>query len=70
MSGEIDAGARLEVTLTAKQWNNLLTLANEGLVALAALLTEIQRQCMNQGSVVERMPTNAEMQNVTYTHGR
>ena len=58
MSGtEIDQNTPLLVTLPARQWNSMIGLANEGLGALAALLNEVQRQCMQQS---QQRPDEAE----------
>jgi len=47
MSG-FEPNHELHVSLEARKWNALLTLANEGLGNLAAILSEVQRQCMQQ----------------------
>jgi hypothetical protein len=48
MSGMIDPNASLMVELTARQWNALLAVANDGLTAMAATLGDVQRQLMEQ----------------------
>jgi len=58
MSG-FEPNHELHVSLQAKQWNALLSLANEGLGTLAAILSEVQRQCMGQqrgAPMPEHMP--------------
>jgi len=56
MSGtQIEPTTPLLVTLPARQWNSLIGLANEGLGALAALLNEVQRQCV-QASAPQSEP--------------
>ena len=47
MSG-FEPNHELHVSLQVKQWNALLSLANEGLSNLVAILSEVQRQCMQQ----------------------
>ena len=65
MSDTIDQNRLLHVSLTARQWNNLLTMANEGLNALNAMMGEIQRQCIEQTRVTppvvrQEVPANGE----------
>jgi hypothetical protein len=48
MSGTIDPNASLMVELSARQWNGLLAVANDGLSAMAATLGDVQRQLMEQ----------------------
>jgi len=56
MSGtQIEPTTPLLVTLPARQWNSLLTAAGEGMNALASIINEVQRQCM-QASMVEAEP--------------
>jgi hypothetical protein len=50
MSGTIDPNIPLIVTLPARQWNTLLSCASEGLGALAAVINDVQRQCVQQQS--------------------
>jgi hypothetical protein len=57
MSGTIDPNTPLLVTLPARSWNGLLASANEGIQALAAVLADVQRQCMQQSM---RAPDEAE----------
>lgn len=47
-SNSIDSNMPLAVTLEARQWNSILACANEGLGALAAIMADIQQQCMTQ----------------------
>lgn len=59
MSGTgIDPNTPLTVRLAARQWNNLLAVAAEGIGSAQALLSEVQRQCMQQSvqDDAEHMP--------------
>lgn len=48
MNNSLDPNEPLLVSLPAKQWNAVLTMMNEGIAAAAAILADIQRQCMQQ----------------------
>src|SRR5215472_5468643 len=43
---QLDPTTPLLVTLQARQWNGLLAVADAGLNALAVLIGDVQRQCM------------------------
>ena len=57
MSGSINPNEQLSVTLSARQWNLLMQAADAGIGSVAAVLQDIQRQCMEQ----QRMPMPEHM---------
>jgi hypothetical protein len=58
MSDSIPPAAPLSVTLQARQWQGLLMATDQGLQAIAALMAEIQRQCVMQQQLQQTSPAN------------
>jgi hypothetical protein len=56
MSGAIDPKTLLQVSLSARSWNAMLSCASEGLGALSAVIADVQRQCMQQTNAAPSPP--------------